>query len=172
MTTRHILKTWPEYFREVRAGRKAFEIRWDDRDFKVGDVLDLAEFDPVKGCFTGETEVRRVTFAMRDEEKFGLMPGYVALGMEPLDTKAQIPNPSDLGAAGLLAWHEEQARNAHVRAGNWRASAADYARQPNAEGPVAKFTACATLADLEAGFHAKAAILVRALVRPQGVADA
>lgn len=35
----HELKIAPEYFKDVRTGLKKFEIRKNDRDFKVGDRL-------------------------------------------------------------------------------------------------------------------------------------
>jgi hypothetical protein len=41
----HKLKTWPEFFKAILAGDKTFEIRKDDRGFKVGDTLRLLEFD-------------------------------------------------------------------------------------------------------------------------------
>ncbi len=40
----HELKTWPESFRAVRAGAKTHEVRKNDRDFRVGDVLVLWEW--------------------------------------------------------------------------------------------------------------------------------
>ena len=52
----HKLKTWPEYFELMTTGKKTFELRENDRDFKIGDRLDLLEFDPnieVHGAFTG-----------------------------------------------------------------------------------------------------------------------
>jgi hypothetical protein len=46
----HELKTWPEYFRACRSGDKTFELRLNDRGFKVEDVLVLREFDPCRNC--------------------------------------------------------------------------------------------------------------------------
>ena len=46
MSRTHILKTWPSQWRAVASGEKRFEIRINDRDFSVGDVLDLRMFDP------------------------------------------------------------------------------------------------------------------------------
>ena len=56
--TRHELKTWPKYFAAVRSGQKRFEIRRNDRDFKVGDILVLREFDPEDDAYTGQAEER------------------------------------------------------------------------------------------------------------------
>jgi hypothetical protein len=42
----HILKTWPEFWDEVRHGNKTFEIRENDRCFKVGDTLTLERWCP------------------------------------------------------------------------------------------------------------------------------
>lgn len=44
MTT-HELKLDIRYFDDVKSGKKNFEIRKDDRDFKVGDILELKRFD-------------------------------------------------------------------------------------------------------------------------------
>lgn len=39
----HELKILPEYFNEIMYGRKKFEVRFNDRNFKVGDTLLLKE---------------------------------------------------------------------------------------------------------------------------------
>jgi hypothetical protein len=44
MRTTHELKIWPEYFAQVRNGRMKFQLRRNDRDFKVGDQLLLKEW--------------------------------------------------------------------------------------------------------------------------------
>lgn len=50
----HVLKTWPDYFKLIKSGKKTFELRKNDRDYKVGDRLDLMEYDPNKEEFTGD----------------------------------------------------------------------------------------------------------------------
>lgn len=42
----HELKILPEYYHAVRTYKKTFEIRKNDRDFKVGDILYLKKYDP------------------------------------------------------------------------------------------------------------------------------
>ena len=44
MTT-HELKLDIRYFDDVKSGKKNFDIRNNDRDFKVGDILELKRFD-------------------------------------------------------------------------------------------------------------------------------
>ena len=41
----HELKLDIRYFDDVKYGKKNFEIRNNDRDFKVGDILELKRFD-------------------------------------------------------------------------------------------------------------------------------
>jgi len=106
----HTLKALHEYFQAVKAGDKPFELRIDDRDppFAVGDTLLLREFDPARydqalhmvgpvrtggdyareiervtdAAYTDDQLRVRVTYALRGE---WLAPGYVALGIRPLD---------------------------------------------------------------------------------------
>ena len=79
---RHDLKTIQPYFNDVRTGVKCFELRKDDRGFAVGDVLNLAEY--VNGALTGAVITAKVIYLLRDAPQFGLMPGYVILGIEKL----------------------------------------------------------------------------------------
>lgn len=74
MTT-HDLKCWTEPFNAVRSGKKKFEFRLNDRDYKVGDELILREWDPVKKFYTGQVITRKyITYLLT--EGFGLPKGY------------------------------------------------------------------------------------------------
>ncbi len=77
----HFLKTWPRYFRDLRNQTLTFCMRRNDRGYAVGDVLHLREFVPETSEFTGETELRRVTYVMPGGEH-GIHPDYVVLGLE------------------------------------------------------------------------------------------
>jgi len=75
----HELKTWPEYFREVRSGAKPFEARKDDRGFEVGDTVVLREYEPDgEGRYTGDFEARVITYILRGTSH--LAPGHCILG--------------------------------------------------------------------------------------------
>lgn len=74
----HELKILPEYFKAVIEGVKTFEIRLNDRGFKVGDTLVLREFDPKTKCFSGRTRERVVTYISDYEQK----PGYVVMAIK------------------------------------------------------------------------------------------
>lgn len=68
---KHELKTWPEYFEAVISGKKTFEIRKNDRDFKVGDLLLLKEFFPEAreagdNGYSGEECLCEVTYILND----------------------------------------------------------------------------------------------------------
>ncbi|HVM96584.1 MAG TPA: DUF3850 domain-containing protein, partial [Candidatus Acidoferrales bacterium] len=57
----HDLKIWPQWFDAVRLGSKTFEVRKNDRGFEVGDLLNLNEFKPGIGTYTGRTISKRIT---------------------------------------------------------------------------------------------------------------
>lgn len=84
MTARtHRLKCWPTMFRDVASGKKAFEVRRNDRDFDVGDELILNEYHPNgsgEGEYTRKTIAARVTYILRGAK--GLADGFVVLGIE------------------------------------------------------------------------------------------
>jgi Domain of unknown function (DUF3850) len=87
----HELKTHPEYFAAIYSGIKNFELRKNDREYKIGDELLLREFVPKgyyeDGCnddmYTGRILHRRVDYILRGG-KFGLEEGYVVLAISKL----------------------------------------------------------------------------------------
>lgn len=80
----HELKTDTQYFRKTLYGKKTFEIRLNDRDFKVGDVVLLREWHDTK--FTGR-EIRGVITYILDDKFIGLKKGYVAISLGNLQHK-------------------------------------------------------------------------------------
>jgi len=75
----HELKLLSKYFLDVADGKKSFELRKDDRDYKVGDTLKLKEWTGKQ--FTGSYSTRLITYVLRDCPQYGLKKGFVILGM-------------------------------------------------------------------------------------------
>jgi ParB family chromosome partitioning protein len=76
--TLHTLKVKPEFVPAIVSRAKPFELRKDDRGYKVGDILELVEHDEEKGSI-GWPMRRTVTYILRDFP--GLEPGYVVMGI-------------------------------------------------------------------------------------------
>jgi hypothetical protein len=74
------LKILPKYFTDVATGKKKFEIRYNDRNFKVGDTLILGEYE--NGKYTGRKLRRRVNYILYSNDTIGLEKGYCILGLE------------------------------------------------------------------------------------------
>lgn len=77
----HELKVLSEYYWKIPCEKKTFELRKDDRDYKVGDILDLKEWDGEK--FTGHHVRREITYILRNCKQYGLEDGYCIIGMQP-----------------------------------------------------------------------------------------
>ena len=88
----HHLKCWPNSFNEVLRGAKPFEVRLNDRDFRVDDVVVLEEWYPEAGAvreaegYNGRSVEGRITCVAdpRTSEtvRGAIQDGYVVLGVE------------------------------------------------------------------------------------------
>lgn len=65
IATHHYLKILPQYFEEVYSGVKTFEVRYNDRDFHVHDILHLCEWH--NGSPTGRKVSVEVTYVLNDK---------------------------------------------------------------------------------------------------------
>lgn len=74
--TIHELKILPEYFAPVKSGTKPFEVRWNDRGFRVGDILRLREYK--SGAYTGRQIDKKITYLLDDPQY--CKEGFVILG--------------------------------------------------------------------------------------------
>lgn len=85
--TKHILKSWPEFFKPVFDGKKNFELRKDDRHYRVGDLLTLREWEPNTAAYSGREITKEVTFILDGVGSGGITPlhglsrGYVILAI-------------------------------------------------------------------------------------------
>jgi ribosomal protein S17 len=76
----HELKCWPDFYEAVLNGNKTFEVRKDDRGFKVGDILHLREWNPKTETYSGRELARTVTYILRGGQ-LGIEEGYVVMGL-------------------------------------------------------------------------------------------
>lgn len=86
----HDLKTDPQQWEDIAAGRKTFEVRKDDRGYAVGDVLSLgktrftaaemAEGRPLE--YTGQWLRVGVQHLLRGPA-YGIPDGYVVMSIRP-----------------------------------------------------------------------------------------
>lgn len=107
----HELKILPKYFNDVVSGKKTFELRKNDREFQVGDVLLLKEFnlnkkyETIEGAesyFSGKKVLRQVTYILKDEtESIGLDKDYAILGIKPIDKDVELEWKSN-----MIEWGE------------------------------------------------------------------
>ncbi len=85
MTT-HELKTCPEAFQATFEGMKTFEVRVDDRDFKIGDLLSLREWLPHIQKYTGRHCYRQITYIYRGE---AMIAGHCGMSVKQLTEQQQ-----------------------------------------------------------------------------------
>ena len=75
-------KILPEYFSAVLSGQKTFELRKDEDNIQVGDLLILREWDGER--YTGRAINADVMYVLRNVPQFGLMEGFCVIGIRTL----------------------------------------------------------------------------------------
>ncbi|MEW8993092.1 DUF3850 domain-containing protein [Clostridium sp.] len=102
----HELKILPSYFEEIKSGEKAFELRKNDRNYQVGDVLLLKEFnlnkkyEDIEGnetYYSGRKILMTITYIFKDDSNnFGLDKDYVILGIKEISNDVELEWKSDM----------------------------------------------------------------------------
>lgn len=79
----HALKILPSYFEDVMSGKKTFEIRKNDRDYKVGDLLALNEYTETEEYigYSGRSCLVKVDYIL-DNADF-CKDGYITMTIKP-----------------------------------------------------------------------------------------
>lgn len=77
----HYIKILPEYYEAVISGRKTFEVRCNDRRYRVGDSLVMQEADDA-GKLTGRSIVCKVTYILTDHKY--VKDGFAILSILPI----------------------------------------------------------------------------------------
>lgn len=89
----HELKILHKYLIDVSLGIKTFELRKNDRDYQVGDLIHFIDVKEDKNTSKGiepyinEDELYRITYVLKDVEKYGLDKDYCILAIKKLEIK-------------------------------------------------------------------------------------
>lgn len=81
-------KILPNFFEDVKKGIKTFEVRKDEDDIQVGDILFLEEWkdgDIFTSGYTGRCIRKKVKYVLRDIPQYGLQEGYCIIGLEDIN---------------------------------------------------------------------------------------
>ena len=83
----HVLKIQYKYLMDILYEGKSFEIRQDDRGYKVGDIIHFV--DPLGNEFDNwfKELVFRITYILRDVPQYGLDKNYCILAIERMENK-------------------------------------------------------------------------------------
>lgn len=84
----HYVKSWTPFFEAFVRGDKRHDLRDDDRNFMVGDILILQEYDPFKGRYSGRELRMEVSYITGRDTPCAfsssvLQKGYVILSLRP-----------------------------------------------------------------------------------------
>ena len=88
----HELKITSEFFKAVKSGKKTFEIRLNDRNYKTGDILLLKEYIAENQTYTGDECKVEVTYVFGNSHfsVYGLHKGYVILSIKLVEYNASV----------------------------------------------------------------------------------
>lgn len=79
----HDIKVHPQFWEPLIKGDMKFQLRRNDRVYKVGDTLMLNEFNPEFG-YTGKQRLSIVSYVLMPEDCPGLIAGFCILGLGPV----------------------------------------------------------------------------------------
>ena len=77
----HALKQETQFFEDVVNGRKLFEVRKNDHNYKVMDLIALNEWDPDNNLYTGRSCLVYIDYILDDE--MYVKEGYVVMTIKP-----------------------------------------------------------------------------------------
>jgi hypothetical protein len=79
MRTAHSVKSWTHLFAAFKSGVKTHDMRVMDRDYQVGDILVLNEYDKQSEAYTGRREMAEITYiTSRDHTPCAFSPANLA----------------------------------------------------------------------------------------------
>lgn len=72
---KHSVKSWTYLYEAIINGQKKHDVRYvNERDYQVGDLLELNEFDQVLQQYTGRKTMARITYITSEKNHCALSP--------------------------------------------------------------------------------------------------
>lgn len=90
----HVLKITPNHFKDVISGKKPFEVRKNDRDYREHEYIALNEYNhdkdaPERDKYSGRSALFRISYIL-DNPQY-CKEGYVILGLAPCIVEKETP---------------------------------------------------------------------------------
>ena len=82
----HILKIKEEYWNAILRGDRTFELRKNDRDYQVGDLIHFVKTDGYDYLFCSHC-VFRIVYILKNAENYGLDKDYCILAIRKLEIR-------------------------------------------------------------------------------------
>ena len=79
----HTLKIKSMYYDGVDSGRKTFELRKNDRDYEVSDLIHFVDTNG-QDFKENPDNIYQIVYILKDVEKYGLDKDYCILGIKRL----------------------------------------------------------------------------------------
>jgi len=85
------VKSWTAFFQALKRGEKKHDMRdLVDRQYRVGDILNLQEYDPFTGHYSGDEMRMKITYITSREtpcafSSAALDRDYCILSLEPVN---------------------------------------------------------------------------------------
>lgn len=81
----HRLKTINPFFTDLWKRKKKFEIRKNDRNYRIGDHVYLEEYDSINDKFSGRFICAQITYVLNQKQfSNGLQKGYIIFCFDEL----------------------------------------------------------------------------------------
>lgn len=88
--TIHHVKSWSHFYDAIKSGLKTHELRDNDRNYKIGDLMCLQRYDNINGRYTGDECMVEITYITNRERPCAfscsvLDPNYCILSIRRVD---------------------------------------------------------------------------------------
>lgn len=81
--TIHELKIQHQYLIDIKNGFKTFELRKNDRGYKVGDLIKFIDLG--KKRIKADSTLYKITYILKDVPQYGLSEDYCILGIKKIN---------------------------------------------------------------------------------------